>query len=201
MKAVLCAGLAFAASISAIRANELAASPGAESARFAAVSLTNGQGLRAIVSNVLVPANGTQLATCPVQVSFIAADGSLIGNVTAVQLKAGESTSVSVSHPSRLVRAVISIDDVLEPAKVCALRTSVEIFDQQTGITFVSVSGASISGNTECSLSAAPTSGAPRKNVAVRANSTTLATSASGGPATPKTRSPALADPLPPIPR
>ena len=102
--------------------------------------------LRAIVSNVLAPVNGTQLAPCQVQVSFIGADGSLIGDVTTMQLKPGESTSVPASHPSKLMRAIVSIGEVVDSAKVCALRTSVEIFDMQTGVTFVSVPGEPIGG-------------------------------------------------------
>ena len=49
---------------------------------FAALSITKDQGVRAIVSNV-------GAAPCPVQVSFFGTDGSLIGNATTVQLKAG----------------------------------------------------------------------------------------------------------------
>jgi hypothetical protein len=64
-----------------------------------------------------------------------------------VQLKAGESTSVPASHPSKLVRAIVSIGDVVDPPKVCALRTSVETFDVQTGLTFVSVPGESTIAN------------------------------------------------------
>jgi hypothetical protein len=95
--------------------------------------------MRAIISNVLTPASGIQPAPCPVQVRFFRADGSMIGVATAVQLKPGESTSVPVSQPANLVRAVVSIDDVIDSAKICALRTSVEIFDKQTGTTFNSV--------------------------------------------------------------
>src|SRR5258708_31144474 len=147
MKIILFAALAFAIGSSAGQADERAASPWAEGARFAAMSLTNGQGMRAVISNVLAPTNGTRLAPCQVQVSFFDADGSLIGNATTVQLKAGESTSVPASNPSKLVRAVVSIGDVVDPAKVCALRTSVEIFDVQTDTTFVSVHGELIGSN------------------------------------------------------
>ena len=144
MKEFLFAALTLATMFSSTaQANELAASPRAEGGRFAAMSLTNGQGLRAIVSNVIAPSNDAQLAPCQVQVSFIGADGSLLGNATRVQLKAGESTSVSASQPSKLVRAIVSVGDVADSAKVCALKTSVEIFDMQTGVTFVSVPGES----------------------------------------------------------
>lgn len=108
-------------------------------ARFVAVSVTNNQGVRVIVSNVLAPPNGAHLAPCQVHVSFFGADGRLIGQETTLQLKAGESTSVEASQPLKLVRGVVStgVDD---PA-VCTLRTSVEVFDKQTGTTFISVPG------------------------------------------------------------
>jgi hypothetical protein len=203
MKIILFAVLALAIGSSAGQADDLAASPQAKGARFAAMSLTNDQGLRAIISNVLAPANGTHLAPCQVQVSFFGADGSPIGNATTVQLKAGESTSVPASHPSKLVRAIVSIGDVVDPAKVCALRTSVEIFDGQTGLTFVSLPGESIGSNSECSVSVAPALGAARKNVSGRKNSKPVATSSSvsGGTVSPKTRSPVLAATPPTAPR
>jgi hypothetical protein len=189
MKRILFAALALAIGSSAGQANELVASPRAEGARFAAMSLTNDQGVRAIISNVLAPANGARLAPCPVQVSFFGADGSLIGNATTVQLKAGESTSVPASHPSKLVRAIVSIGDVVDPAKVCTLRTRVEIFDVQTGTTFVSVPAESIGSNSECRVSVAPLHGAARKNSAPVA----IASSPSGRTVSPKTRSSVLA--------
>src|ERR1700676_64767 len=170
MKVVLFATLALAIG-SLGQSGALAASTRGEGARFAAMSLTSGQGARAIVSNVLAPANGTQLAPCQVQVSFFGADGSLIGKATTVQLKAGESISVPTSNPSNLVRAVVSIGDVVDPAKVCALRTSVEIFDVQTGTTFATVSGESISSNSECSVSVAPAFGTARKPLSGPRNS------------------------------
>jgi len=92
MKLILFSALALAMGSSASHADDLAASPQAKGARFAAMSLTKDQGLRAIISNVLAPANGTVLASCQVQVSFFDADGSAVGDATTVQLKAGEST-------------------------------------------------------------------------------------------------------------
>jgi hypothetical protein len=202
MRIILFAAVALAIGSSAVRAEELAASPRAEGARFAAMSLTDAQGARAIISNVLA-INATHLAPCQVQVSFFGADGSLIGNATTVQLKAGESTSVPASHPSKLVRAVVSIGDVVDPAKVCALKTSVEIFDVQTDTTFVSISGEVIGSNNECSVSVAPALGAARRNISGRKNSGALAitSSISGGTASPRTRSPVLAATPPTVPR
>jgi hypothetical protein len=194
MKIILFAAVAFAIGSTAVQAEELAASPRAEGARFAAMSLTDAQGARAVISNVLATANGTHLAPCQVQVSFFGADGSLIGNATTVQLKAGESTSVPASHPSKLVRAVVSIGDVVDSAKMCALKTSVEIFDVQTDTTFVSVPGEFIGGNSGCSVPVALALGAARKNISGRKNSAPVAiTSLSGGTVSPRTRPPVVA--------
>jgi hypothetical protein len=179
MKITLFAALAFAIGSSAGQAEELAAAPAAEGARFAAMSLADGMGLRAIVSNVLAPANGTQLAPCQVQVSFIGADGSLIGDATTKQLKPGESTSVAASHPPKLVRAIVNIGAVVDPAKVCALRTSVEIFDIQTGATFVSVPGEPIGSNGECNVSVARTLSAAGENKSGREDPELVATTSS----------------------
>jgi hypothetical protein len=135
-----------------------------------------------------------------VQVSFFGADGSLIGNATTVQLKAGESISVPASQPSQLVRATVSIGDVVNPGKACELRTRVEIFDVQTDTTFVSVSGESIGSNGECSLSVAPALGAAPANVAGRENSEPIATtsSLSGGRVSRKDRRSRVVAPTPP---
>jgi hypothetical protein len=183
MKIVVFAALVLAIGSSTGQADQLAASARAEGACFAAMSLTNGQGARAIISNVLAPANGADLAPCQVQVSFF-----LIGNVTTVPLKAGESTSVLASQPSQLVRATVSIGDVVDPSKACELRTRVEIFDVQTDTTFVSVPGESIGSNGECSLSVAPALGAARENVSGRENSEPIAitSSLSGDRVSPK---------------
>ena len=203
LRTILFAAWAAAIGISATRANELAASPRAQGARFAAMSLTKDQGLRAIISNVLAPEDGIHLAPCPVQVSFFGADGSMIGKATTVQLKAGELTSVIASHPPKLVRAIVSIGDVVDPAKACTLRTSIEIFDVQTDTTFVSVPGDFIGRNGGCSVGTAPTLGAARNNVSGRKNSIPVATSSSvlGGTVSPNTRSPVLAATPAPAPR
>jgi hypothetical protein len=134
MKSIL---FAFALATGSSAGAAMAASPRADGAQFAAMSLTKDQGARAIISNVIAAADVTHLAPCQVRVSFFGADGSMIGNTTTVQLKAGESTSVPASQPSKLVRATVSIGDVVDPAEVCALKTSIEIFDVQTGTTFV----------------------------------------------------------------
>jgi hypothetical protein len=171
------AALGLAIGGSAGQAGELAALPRIEGARFAAMSLTKDQGMRAVVSNVVAPANGTHLAPCQVQVRFFGADGSLIGDATTVQLKAGESTSVSASNPSKLLRARVNIGDVGDTAKLCLLKTSVEIFDVQTGMTFVSIPGESMDGSSERDLSASSVLRTDRKYVSERKNPAPVAAS------------------------
>jgi hypothetical protein len=106
-------------------ADQLETSRRVGSARFAAISLTKDQNARVIISNVLVLGDGTALTTCEVCVSFFNADGSLIGDTTPLKLKAGEPIP-SAAQPSNLVRSTI---DVVSPAKECALRTNMKIFD------------------------------------------------------------------------
>ncbi len=203
MKVILCAVLSLPIGISAGQADPLATSPRAGSARFAAMSLTNDQGVRAIVSNVLVAANGAAPVPCQVRVSFFGADGSPVGDVARVELKAGESTSVPASRPSKLVRATVSIaDNVADQVKACALRTRLEIFDLQTGITFVSVPGESAGSNSECVVSAAPGLGATRRNLSGQTNSAPVAApSTSGRALPPQSKPPVLAATPPAVPR
>jgi hypothetical protein len=190
MRKIAFAALALAVGSSASQAGDLRSSHPADGVHFAAMSLTKDQGVRAIISNVLTPENGAHLAPCQVQVSFFGADGSLIGNAMMVKLKAGESTSVVASRPSKLVRAIVSIDDAVDSAKACALRTSVEIFDLQTDTTFVSIPGES----SECSGPAAPALVVAPRNISGRKNSGPVATSSLPvGTVSPKTRSPVLA--------
>jgi hypothetical protein len=194
MREIAFAALALAIGSSASQAGDLGSSHPADGVRFAAMSLTKDQGVRAIISNVLAPANGAHLAPCPVQVSFFGADGSLIGNAMMVKLKAGESTSVVASQPSKLVRTIVSIGDAVDSAKACALRASVEIFDLQTETTFVSIPGESIGSNSECSGSAAPALVVAPRNISGRKNSGPVATSSlPGGTVSPKTKPPVLA--------
>jgi hypothetical protein len=204
MKAVLLAAVVLATlGRSAGQANELPATPSAEVVRFGAMSLSTGQSLRTVISNVLATANATQLAPCQVQVSFFGADSSLIGSATTVQLKAGQSTTVSVSQPSKLVRAMVSISNVADPATVCALTTSVEVFDLQTGTTFVMVPGGPAAVTNDCVVSGLPALGARRKNVSVREDTAPIPISPppSAGKRTPKKSSPALAATSPTVQR
>jgi hypothetical protein len=203
MKTIVFAALGLAIGGSAGRAGEVAALPRSEGARFAAMSLAKDQGMRAIVSNVLAPAIGTHLAPCQVQIRFFGADGSLIGEATTVQLKAGESTSVSASNPSTLVRANVSIGNVVDAAKLCLLKTSVEVFDVQTGVTFVSIPGESIDGNSERDVSVSSVFPTERKNGSDRKNPTPVPTSSmrSGGAVSSRISPAVLATTPPAVPR
>jgi hypothetical protein len=202
MKRILLTVLVLVIGGSAARSDELSASSRTGDTRFVAMSLSDGQGVRAVVSNVLAPTNGAHLTPCRVQVSFFNADGSLIGNVTTVQLKPGESASVPASHPLKLVRAVVSVVDVADAGKVCALRTSLEIFDAQTNTTFVMVPGEPNGSSSERSVSAAPAVGGAQKSISGRENSAAIATPPpSGGTVSPKPRSPVAAAAPPISPR
>jgi hypothetical protein len=198
MKTIVFAALTLAIGCSTGLADQQVTSGGVEAHRFAAMSLTKDQSARAIISNVLTPAEGADLTPCQVRVSFFGADGSLIGDATTVQLKAGESISVAAARPSKLVRATVSIGDVVDPAKACALRTNLEIFDVQTGTTFVSVPAES-----KCGVATQPLHSAARKNVSGRENSAPVVISSlpSGRPVPPKTGSPVLAATPPTPPR
>ena len=87
MKTAVFAALVLAIGSSAGQAGDLGPSHPADGVRFAAMSLTKDQGVRAIISNVLAPGNSAHLAPCQAQVSFFGADGSLIGNAMMVKLK------------------------------------------------------------------------------------------------------------------
>ncbi len=195
MKIIVLATSALAIGCSSGLADELVTSRWVESARFAAMSITKDESARAIISNVLVAGDGADLTPCQVRVSFFSADGSLIGNATTVELKAGELISVPAAQPSKLMRATVSIGDIANTAKVCALRTNIEIFDVQTGTTFVSVPGEFIGRNSECSVAMAPPDGATRKSESVREKPAPVAISSSpwGRRVSPKTKPPVLA--------
>lgn len=191
--------LSLAVSSSAGRAEEIALSR-AEGMRFAAMSLTSGQGVRAVVSNVLLSTGVADLAPCNVQVSFFGADGSLIEKTTTVQLKAGELTSVPASNPPKLVRAAVSID-AASPPNACALRTTLEVFDVQTGTTFVVVPSENIDSNNECNVSVvAQPLRAARRNVSARGTAAPGASSSLHA-APRRTSSPVLASTPPAPPR
>jgi hypothetical protein len=177
MKAIVLVALILAVGNSVGRANEIEISSRVHGAYFAAMSLTGDQGMRATVSNVVQPSSDPRLAVCSVQVRFFGADGSLIGDATTVQLKPGESTSVPASNPPKLVRATVTTDELINGSKPCLLKTSIEIFDVQTGMTFVSMTGETLDGNSDRGQSTPSALRFERKNLTNRKNSTPVASS------------------------
>ncbi|HEY1260953.1 MAG TPA: hypothetical protein VGF34_17015 [Stellaceae bacterium] len=122
MKAVLAAALALTASASAALAAQI------EVERFAAVKIVSGQGVAAVVSNVLP--TGTAVQPCFVSIAFFAGDSSRIGPTSrTVSLSPGHSASVPApSPPPGLVRALVGVGNPGD----CAVRTQVEVYDTAT---------------------------------------------------------------------
>jgi hypothetical protein len=135
--------------------------------RFPAVSLFDGQGVRVVLSNVLVPASGTTPTECPVLVRFFGADGALIGDARTVRLRPGASVSVPAAPSSGLVRAIVSVtadasnpNKIADPRGICAIRTTLEVFDVGTGRTlFLIPSSNACLGNGACSATLPPARG------------------------------------------
>ncbi len=105
--------------------------------RFAPLTLNAGQGARVTLSNALESGGGKNSAACPLLVRFFDANGALIGKPQEISLGAGVSRSVAAAFPAAgLVRAIVSIQDrVTKPEEVCAVQTTFEIYDEDTGVT------------------------------------------------------------------
>jgi hypothetical protein len=119
--------------------------------RFAAVTLSSGQAVRALVSNVRIPAPGDSTDPCALTVSFFAADGSLIGGAQTLHLAAGESGTVSAGSASGAVRAIVSLAFNDDPKHLCAVKANLEVFDSHTGDTLMLVTGQNCIGAEPCS--------------------------------------------------
>jgi hypothetical protein len=117
----------------------LAAPSQTGSAVFSALTVSTGQSARTIISNVSASDGGSTPAACQFQVKFFGPDGTLVGNGETVRLKPGESRSVTVSQVMPLLRASVSIEGDVEASRSCELKARLEVFDLQTGTTFVSV--------------------------------------------------------------
>jgi hypothetical protein len=118
--------------------------------RFAAVTLSSGQAIRALVSNVRIPASGDSTDPCALTVSFFGADGSLIGGAQTPHLAAGESESVAAGSASGLVRAIVSLAND-DSKHLCAVKANLEVFDSHTGGTLVLLPGQNCIGAEPCS--------------------------------------------------
>lgn len=129
-----------------------------EVAVFSALTVSADQSARVVISNVTAAGDGTNPSPCQVQVKFFGPDGSLAGEVAALQLKPGESRSVAASHPPHLLRATVGVESNVETSKACELKARVEVFDVQTGTTFVSVAADPSSSRSECTSSPTPAS-------------------------------------------
>jgi len=137
MKALGFAALALSISCSIGRASPLAASAQTEVVRFAAATVTDDQGARAVVSNVSASASDSN-AACHVQVTFYGSDGSVI-NKEERRLKAGASAAIVAKAARALLRATVSIEADGDAAKHCDLMARLEIYDLHTGTTFISM--------------------------------------------------------------
>lgn len=149
---------AFGYLLACVTGDAAAAPPQTEVAIFAALTVSTDQSARVVISNVTASDEGTNPPPCQVQVKFFGPDGSLADEVAALQLKAGESRSVTVSHPQHLLRASVGVQSDVDVSKACELKARVEVFDLQTGTTFVSVAADPSIGHFECASSSVPAS-------------------------------------------
>lgn len=127
-----------------------------EVASFAALTVSADQSARVVMSNVTAAGSDTTLPPCQALVKFFGPDGSLVGEVARIQLRPGESRSIAVSHPLRLLRASVALESEVETPKACELKARVEVFDLQTGTTFVSVAAEPSGSRSECTTAAVP---------------------------------------------
>jgi hypothetical protein len=109
---------------------------------FVAVNLFDGEGVRAVVSNVLAPPAGTSVAACPVTVTFFNGDGSPVGSAETVNLNPGVSAIVTAKFAPRFVRTNLTLfadpsnpTAPGDPNNICAIRSSQEVFGVFTGRT------------------------------------------------------------------
>jgi len=109
---------------------------------FVAVNLFDGQGVRAVVSNVLAPAAGTTVAACPVTVTFFNGEGNPAGSPETVNLNPGVSATVTAKFAPRFVRTDVTLfadpsnpTQPGDPNDICAVRSSQEVFEVLTGRT------------------------------------------------------------------
>jgi hypothetical protein len=199
MKTIIFGALAFFVGCSAGAAAQPAPSLQTEVARFAAVSVSAGQGVRAIISNVIASGKDTDFTPCQLQIRFFGPDGSLIGDPSTVQLRAGESSSIpAAARASGLLRATVSLVGGSETSKFCELRPRVEVFDLQTDTTFLSLAAEPFDGSGRCDLITMPASIAGLADVSNRDGYPPQITSSiSGRKVTRKQKKPATLTPTP----
>lgn len=173
--------VAFAFIVGCSIASAEAASAQPEAIRFAALTVTDGQGARAVISNAPAPGTDTNVTPCKVQVKFFDAEGSLIGDAETLQLKPGASGSITATGTLALVRAAVSIDESSDASSLCELKARVEIFDLHTGTTFISVSGDPPARTSDCTVTSSISSSRALKRQIAGASVRPVARSANGG--------------------
>ncbi|MFI4987224.1 MAG: hypothetical protein ACHQF3_07270 [Alphaproteobacteria bacterium] len=133
----------------ATAASALAASQqGSE--QFPAVTLGATQEARVTLANVRASSAGAPNAPCAVQVHFFLANGSGSGPVQNVNLAPGASAAVA-NAGSGLIRAVVTMADVSDRRRLCAVRSALEVFDKSSGNTLFSMPGEVCLGAGDCS--------------------------------------------------
>lgn len=133
--------------------------------RFPAVNLAEGQNVRALISNVLIPDAATTPAACPVVVQFFDSEGNLIGEAKTIDLNPGASASVAAKSASGMVRAIVSVHadpsnpgEVADPNGICAIRTTQEVFHRGSGQTHYVIPSVQCLGNGACEAGLPPLS-------------------------------------------
>ena len=119
--------------------------------RFAPVTLRAGQGARVLVANVLVPEADASPDPCPVLIRFFSGDGNLLGS-TDVSLPPGASRSVVAKARPGVIRAIVSVKDLADPDKICAVKATLELFNAGTGATLLIVASELCLGNGDCNV-------------------------------------------------
>ena len=148
---------AFGCLLACVTGAAASTTPRTELAIFPAFTVSTDQSARVVISNIAA-SEGTNSTQCEVQVKFFGPDGSLEGEAAELQLKPGESRSVTVSHPQNLLRASVGVQSDTEVSTACQLKARVEVFDVQTGTTFVSLAADPSSLRPECASSSLPAS-------------------------------------------
>lgn len=118
-----------------------------EVALFAALTISTDQSARVLISNVTLSREELDSSPCRIHVRFFGPDGAQSDEVSGLQLKPGESRSITASHPTNLLRASVGFDDM---SNTCELKARVEVFDLHTGTTFVSVAADQSIGPLQC---------------------------------------------------
>lgn len=149
---------AFGCLLACVTGAAASTTPRTELAIFPAFTVSTDQSARVVISNIAASGEGTNSTPCEVQVKFFGPDGSLEGEAAELQLKPGESRSVTVSHPQNLLRASVGVQSDTEVSTACQLKARVEVFDVQTGTTFVSLAADPSSLRPECASSSLPAS-------------------------------------------